>query len=129
MPGVGEVTEGIILAELLKHGETVLLPFGNSERYDLVLDRKGTFLRVQCKTARLRKGCVVCYTQRTHGGHFCRYGSSEVDLFAIYCVELQKVYIVPAEEIASYATIHLRVETSLNNQKKNLRWAEKYEYK
>jgi len=42
---VGTRTETIIAAELV---------FGFNHRYDLVLDIEGRFLRVQCKTGRLR---------------------------------------------------------------------------
>jgi hypothetical protein len=44
---VGQRTEAVILAELVKRGYRVLLPFGINYRYDLVLDLDGRFLRVQ----------------------------------------------------------------------------------
>src|SRR5262249_30713483 len=48
---IGEVSEAIILAEFLKAGFPVLLPFGDNQRYDMVVEVGGRFLRVQCKTA------------------------------------------------------------------------------
>jgi len=47
----GDTTEAIILAEFLKAGFPVLIPFGENHRYDLVIEAGGRFLRVQCKTA------------------------------------------------------------------------------
>jgi len=47
---LGEVTEGVILAHLLRRGEVVLLPFGNNQRYDMVVDRSGLLIKAQCKT-------------------------------------------------------------------------------
>jgi len=53
---VGTRTEAVVLAELVKRGYRVLLPFGHNHRYDLVLDVEGRFVRVQCKTGRLSRG-------------------------------------------------------------------------
>ena len=55
---VGLRTEATILSELLKRGYQILVPQGQNQRYDLVLDVDGSFLRVQCKTGRLRNGCI-----------------------------------------------------------------------
>ena len=48
---IGEVSEAVVMAEFLKAGFPVLLPSGDSQRYDLVVEAGGSFLRVQCKTA------------------------------------------------------------------------------
>jgi hypothetical protein len=52
---VGEKTEAIILAELIRNDLVVLLPFGDNQRYDFVVDNHGEFIRIQCKTGRYRK--------------------------------------------------------------------------
>ena len=51
---VGEISEGMVLAALLRARKIVLRPFGDNQRYDLVVDEDGTFVRIQCKTARLK---------------------------------------------------------------------------
>jgi PD-(D/E)XK endonuclease len=54
-----ERSEGIVLGELMKLGKVVLFPFGNNQRYDLVIDEgDGRFVRVQVKTAWWENGCV-----------------------------------------------------------------------
>ena len=53
---MGQRTEGAILSELVRRGYKVLVPFGVNQRYDLVIDAGDRFLRVQCKTGRLRNG-------------------------------------------------------------------------
>jgi PD-(D/E)XK endonuclease len=50
---VGERSEAIILAELIKRGHRVLVPYGTNHRYDLVIDVGKRFLRAQCKTGRV----------------------------------------------------------------------------
>jgi uncharacterized protein YqeY len=46
---LGEKTLAIILAQLLKQDKKVLLPFGDNQRYDLVIDEGGQFIRARCK--------------------------------------------------------------------------------
>lgn len=49
---LGEQSQAHIIARLLEVGYTVLLPYRDSSRYDLVIeDGDGQFWRVQCKTA------------------------------------------------------------------------------
>ena len=49
---LGERSQAHIIARLLEVGYTVLSPYGDSSRYDLVIeDAEGQFRRVQCKTA------------------------------------------------------------------------------
>jgi hypothetical protein len=48
----GERSEAIIMGRLVATGYTVLMPFGENKRYDLVIeDADRQFWRVQCKTA------------------------------------------------------------------------------
>jgi hypothetical protein len=47
----GDTTEAVVMAEFVKAGFPVLIPFGENHRYDLVIEAGGRFLRVQCKTA------------------------------------------------------------------------------
>jgi hypothetical protein len=106
----------------------VLLPFGVNQRYDLVLDSGRGFLRVQCKTGRLRDGVirfsaqsVQSNTARTRAKAY----AGEVDLFAVYCPDNDRVYVIPVEEVPATA-MYLRVEPPRNRQRKGVRWAEDY---
>jgi hypothetical protein len=58
---VGLRTEAIIAGALVRMGHRVLLPFGTNQRYDMVVELDGRFLRCQCKTGRLRGG-AVCFS-------------------------------------------------------------------
>jgi hypothetical protein len=49
---MGERSEAIIIGRLGYSGYTVLKPYGENQRYDLVIeDADRHFWRVQCKTA------------------------------------------------------------------------------
>lgn len=125
---VGACTEAVILAELVRHGYTVLMPYGVNHRYDMVLDCGGRFVRLQCKTGRLRAGAILFATQSTRANTrraFSRRYEGEVDFFMVFCPDTERVYAVPIEDVGSEG--RLRVEAPANAQKKGIRWAAQYE--
>jgi hypothetical protein len=126
---VGQRTEAIVLAELVKRGHRVLLPFGVNHRYDLVLDTAEGFVRVQCKTGRLRNGRIVFSTESVRsnmrGSHRRGY-QGEVDLFLVYGPQTEQVYALSVDELTS-SDCSLRVEPTANGQAKGVRWAADYE--
>ena len=124
----GDRSEGMILAALLKAGKTVLTPFGDNQRYDLVTEEGGTFTRIQCKTGRLREGAILFNTSSRH--HHRGKGASsyrgEIELFGVYCPDNDKVYLVPVNDVPLEQG-SLRLTPPRNNQKRNIRLAENYE--
>jgi hypothetical protein len=128
---IGTATEGIVLAAILKAGKTVLLPFGDQQDYDLVMEDSGCFHRIQCKTGRLRQGSVQfnLYTMAQEAGtkrHIRRHYGEKVDMYGVYCPETEKTYLVPRTEVGTALGV-LRVVPPANNQVKNIRWAKDYE--
>jgi len=123
----GEKSEGLILAALLRAGKVVLLPFGDNQRYDLVIDEHGKFVRVQCKTGRLRQGAINFKTcsSHEHRGKGTRNYYGQADLFGVYCPETDAVYFIPVEEVGTTRAL-LRVEPPKNNQKSKTRYADRY---
>ena len=94
---VGERSEAIILAALLRAGYNPLLPaFTDNQRYDFVLDMgDGRFLRVQAKTGRLleAEGIIVFPTSssQTHRGRGRQDYRGQADYFAVYCPDLDRI--------------------------------------
>ncbi len=126
---VGLRTEAAILSELTRRGYSVLVPWGVNQRYDLVVDVDGEFVRAQCKTGRLQDGVVSFYTRsiRTNTKRILKRGyRGEAELFLVYCPENGRVYAVPVDE-APGDVMHLRVAPTLNGQARRIRWAEDYE--
>ncbi len=125
---VGEHAQGAIVAEMMKYGYTVLIPFGEGRRYDLVIEKNAQFFRLQCKAGRYVNGvirfnaCSSNWFNQTRK----RYTKEEIDYFAIYCGQTAKVYLVPVEDIEGLDG-SLRVEQPANNQVKGIRWAKDYE--
>jgi hypothetical protein len=103
---VGDVSEAVVLAELLKAGKSVLLPFGERHKYDLVVDEDGVFRRVQCKTGRIIKGTLTFNTcsvvRDAKLKKFVRryYKHTDVDFFGVYCPDNKKAYLIPFGDVA-----------------------------
>lgn len=100
-----------------------------NQRYDLVLDLSGKFVRAQCKTGRLRNGVVAFRTVSIRSNtrrNFTRGYSGEADLFLVYCPETGRIYAVPVDE-APAGHGYLRVEPTQNGQESGIHWAHEYE--
>lgn len=126
---IGERSEGIVLGELCRLGKVVLLPFGNNQRYDLVVDEGDRFVRVQVKTAYYKGGCVLFKTNSVNAftGERRTY-NGQIDVFMAYSAKTDKIYIVPVEECGP-SGFCLRVEPTKSGQRAGVRWAKDYELK
>ena len=127
---VGERSEAIIFAELVKRGHRVLIPYGTNHRYDMVIDIGGRFLRAQCKTGRLRRGVIRFNTASSQANtlraYQTPYNAEQIDLFLIYCPDTDRVYALDIGEAASFEC-GLRVDPAANGQTKGIRWAADHE--
>jgi hypothetical protein len=123
----GQRSEAAVLHAFVRRGITVLQPFGDSERYYLVIEASGRFYRVQVKTGRLKDGRIQFATRST-GTHTRKVEKEgyegEVDVFAAYSPEMERTYIVPLSE-APKTTMSLRVEAA-DKDSPNINWAEKF---
>jgi hypothetical protein len=94
-------------------GLTVLVPFGENTRYDLVTNGQ-ELRRVQCKTGRLRSGAVI-WNMCGHDGHHTharqprRDYTGEVDDFAVHCPETRGLYLIPMADLPIRVRGALRV--------------------
>ena len=108
----------------------MLRPLSANQRYDLVLDLDGHFLRVQCKTGRLRNGAIVFSARRcrsNQNGTYVRSYTDEADVFVIHCPETDRLYAVPVGDSGVLKAASLRVTAPANNQTKGIRWAADHE--
>jgi PD-(D/E)XK endonuclease len=85
---------------------------------------------VQCKTGRLRQGVIRFNTVSTRVNtvrtYIAPYAAEQIDLFLIYCPEMERVYALNIGEAAS-SNGRLRVDPAANGQAKGIRWAADHE--
>src|ERR1700674_4678583 len=89
----GTRSEGAVLAALLKLGKMVLVPYGGTSGYDLVIGENGRFVRVQVKTGWLTNGALAFNSCSQPRGLVRSSYHGRADLFAVYSPELDAVYL------------------------------------
>jgi PD-(D/E)XK nuclease superfamily protein len=128
---IGETTEAIVLAEFVKAGFPVLLPFGENLRYDMVIEAGSSLLRVQCKTASPcgRNGDKACLVFHAYSARFVsrKFDGREdyrdqADLFAAYAPSTGQVYVLAVDEVPR-TDVWLRLTPTKNNQQRGVRMA------
>jgi hypothetical protein len=130
---IGAISQAKVLAALTVAGKVVLTPCVNVRPYDFVIEERGAFFRVQCKTGRMVRGAIYFRPHRLRAAkretgwdrRVTTY-EGEVDFFGVYCPENDSVYLVPIGEATSSRYCALRVAPPKNNQLKRIRWAEEY---
>ena len=95
----GEAAEAAFLAKAASLGFGVAKPWGDSERYDFILDSGYNFWRVQVKSSQLHAN--RCYHIKTSGWRNRLYTSSEVDFLVAYIIPENLWYVVPIGAINS----------------------------
>jgi PD-(D/E)XK endonuclease len=128
---IGDRTTLAVMLGLHTAGFSVLLPFGENARYDLVIDDGTPLSRIQCKTGRLRSGAIRFNTASSYEHHRSspqprRSYHGEIEYFAVHCSDTGGVYLVPIE-VPTYCDASLRVKPARNSQRRRVRFAEDYE--
>lgn len=116
----------MVLAALVGRGFRVLVPFGEGHPYDLVVDLDGSFLRVQCKTSRHQRGCLVFNPHTTDHGRGRQSYLGRADIFGVYFPTAESVYLVPIDAVTHFSG-RLRLEPARNNQRRKVRFAADFE--
>ncbi len=123
----GNVTEMESMLAFMKHGYNVLTPYGDSERYDYVVDANGRFYKIQSKSATgVDDGFyITCKTNSISGGKnvIRYYTQDEIDYYATtYDGEC---YLIPFE-VAGKSSFKLRISPTKNKQESGVNWADNY---
>jgi hypothetical protein len=125
---IGDVSELMVMAALARAGYRLAIPYGENCRFDVIIeDEVGTLARVQIKTGRLRNGAIEFngYSSHTHrGGVSTRSYAGEVELFGVYCPQLDRCFLVPAVGVGTHGS--LRIERTRNGQSKRIKWADAF---
>ena len=124
---IGDRSEAMVLAAFVIMGYHISVPWGENHRYDLIVEKGNRLLRIQVKTGRLRMGSILF---NAHSSHAHRNGASrnyrgDADYFGVYCPDVQRVFLVPVEDVKEHLGC-LRWEGAKNRQSRKIRWADPY---
>jgi hypothetical protein len=89
----GELEELRFMTSAAEHGLRVIRPWGDTSRYDFIVETGGKFLRVQVKSTSIRQDKhFVCPLNR---GRQKPYTSRDIDFIAVYVAPIKTWYIIP----------------------------------
>jgi len=100
----GEMVEAEFLAKVARLEFRVAKPWGETDRYDFVVDAGSGFWRVQVKHTRCRRGEQYCVTLARDGEP---YNANEVDFLVVYVEPEDLWYVLPVEMVASRRALGL----------------------
>lgn len=129
---LGNLTELQCMTYLYGLGYSISIPFGNADKYDLILDINDKLYKVQIKhsseyvdvngeTEYIKFKCTW-QSHNTQGYARTKYQTNEVDFFATFYNG--QCYLVPIEECSAEKI--LRIKSPKNNQRKGISFLEEY---
>jgi hypothetical protein len=126
---IGDETEARALSELVASGYSVSVPFGDNDKYDLIVDDGTELHQVQCKTGWSNKAETLrfnTHSQTTKNGVYYEdtyHGS--IDAFLVYYPENEQFYWVDVTE-ATDQKMELRFASEIDHP--SINWATEYEF-
>jgi prevent-host-death family protein len=118
----GAIAEQAIMLAAVRLDLPVYRPVHEHGRMDLVLEAAGRLWGVQCNWASLSEDRThvvagLRTSRRGPSGHVHRtYTASEIDLFALYCGELDRCFLLPISLFEGVGLVHLRLTPARNGQ-------------
>lgn len=127
----GDIAEAFAIARLLQLGYSVSVPFGDNQRYDLIVDKGGELLKVQVKYCSIRKQVIEVPLASVYSlkneNVIRHYEKTEIDIVLVYCPDTEKLYWIDFHSIDNRYSIKLRFDKKGDNQRR-VKLAEDYEF-
>lgn len=126
---VGNKAESVILSCFVKHNIPVLLPFGDNEKYDLVIDINGRFQSVQVKNRLLKEGKIMVDLRHRIGVKRIKYETyfNKVDFIAVWCEKINRCFLMPLERIGKKTSITLDKPKN-NSSITKVIWSDEFDF-
>jgi hypothetical protein len=105
----GELAELAFALKATSLGFAVAKPYGDSERYDFVLDNGKRLVRVQVKSSTRcdKYGAYFIASQRCSNGTAIPYKVSEIDFLVAYLLPEDAWFVIPVEAFVPRTSLHL----------------------
>ena len=130
---LGNFTELQCITYLYQIGCAVSVPFGNSEKYDVIIDYNDKLYKVQIKHGNIHQDelneddyiSIKCTWEGHNRTGYTKnkYTANDIDFFATYYNN--QCYLIPQTECSNQKI--LRIKPPKNNQIKGVNFLEKYE--
>ena len=96
---IGNIGEAKVIAKFVEMGIPIYIPFGDDEKADLIAEFDGKLNKIQVKTSiKSKNGCSIfdltSSTAHRTNGERRKYLNSEIDYFALYSLDRDKIYLM-----------------------------------
>lgn len=124
----GEIGEAMVIADLMRQGHDIAIPFGHNQPFDLIVIRKedGRLEKVQVKYTTSDGAVIRAVVRSSSAWVQHRYTREEVDWIAIYESQSQSCFYIPAFVWDGHHQLALRLKPTRNGQAKRVRWASEF---
>jgi len=124
----GEVGEAKVIADLIRQGHDIAIPFGHNQPFDLIVVRKevGRLEKVQVKYTTSDGKTVRAAIRSASAWVAHRYTADEVDWVVIYEAITSQRFYLPSSLWDGHTQLTLRIAPTANAQVKGIRWAEQF---
>ena len=113
----GELAEAAFVVKAAGLGLAVAKPWGDSERYDFIVDAGWRTFRVQVKcTQSVNNGGYQVQSTYCDGSKKAHYTPEDIDIFVGYILSLDLWYVVPVEALPSSASLRFYPEGNLSGR-------------
>ena len=112
----GSIAVGEAIAYFISVGISVFIPISDCDKYDLVIDEKGSFKRIQCKySGDTEKSGAYIIDLRTFGGYrektyHTKYLKEDFDYLFVYCSNRER-YLVPVEKLIGKSQVIIGIKS------------------
>ena len=108
---LGELAELAFMRKAASMGFAVAKPWGDSDRYDVIVRFDKIFWRVQVKSVITTQPSKHSYRVKTTRGCNSTYSADEIDFLVAYVFPKDVWYVFPAEVIAGRDSVCVRPES------------------
>lgn len=123
----GNIGELVCASELSRLGYSVFKEFGDISKIDLIAEKNGKLLTIQCKSVTPHDGVLDMSVRKCGPNYVSLYDMSKIDYFSLYDLENRNLYLIPVEILANYKnSFILRLTESKNKQVYQSNWAQDY---
>ena len=104
----GELAEMMFMVKAAKMGMATAKPYGDSRRYDFIVDVGPRLWKVQVKSSSaLQYGSYMINLQRNANGETIPYDPAEIDFVVGYVMPCDAWFVMPVEVLAGQKTAKL----------------------
>lgn len=123
---IGNIGEAKVLAKFVEMGIPIYIPFGDDEKADLISEFDGKLNKIQVKTSiKSKNGCSIfdltSSTAHRTNGERRKYLNSEIDYFALYSLDRDKIYLMKVPDNPMSA-ITIRFEDTKSGMKSRVNY-------